>query len=370
VKVNKIWSINGTTYNEPAQPPEFQADLILSGESAPVWGQTYSDFLEGDSVTVGETVDMTQLPVGCTNSEAGDLGPHTLVAGLNTFTVRNTVTCETRLTLRKEIVNPYGPPQAALTAWTLSAIPPGGGAPIMSGTTGVNGVVQTDVKYSLAETTVAGYQQEVAPTATIVPPATGTWHCVLKLRDGTTSPEFDGLNGTVTVEIGRRAECTARNLPILPKLTLHKTVRNTHGGTAGARDWILAADPVTRLTGGEPISGRDGDPSITNAPVVPHTTWVLTENSGPPNYDQVGTPECVLTGTTTPVPAPGGAISLEFGQDVTCTFVNQDKVPPPPPPPGPDLPVTGSSIGFLLQSGGLLVVVGFGLVAAGRRRWA
>ncbi|WP_020522332.1 VWA domain-containing protein [Catelliglobosispora koreensis] len=372
VVVKKKWKINGTDYNQGSQPAEFQASLVLDGNAAAEWGQTYGGYVEGDSVTIAETIDMTELPVGCANAESGDLGEHTLAAGLNTFEVLNTVTCETRLKLLKEIVNPYGPPQAALTEWTLKAIPPDGGAPILNGPTGVNGVVTAGVTYSLAETTVPGYAQEIDDDATITPPATGTWHCVLKLRDGSTSTEFDGLNGTVTVQIGRRAECTAKNEPIKPKLTLKKSVTNAHGGTAVPADWILVAEPATKDTGGSTISGRDGEPSVINAQAIPHLLYSLSENSGPANYEQVGVPECVETGTTTPVATPGGQLRLEFGQDVTCTFVNQDKAPSPPPTPTPqpDLPATGTAVSGMLQTGGLLIVAGLGLLGLARFRRA
>ena len=80
--------------------------------------------------------------------------------------------------------------------------------------------VDANSPYSLGETTVKGYKQETVSGAHITPPATGSWHCVLRLRDGSTGPEFDGLNGTVTVQLGESAECTANKSTTLSRIFL------------------------------------------------------------------------------------------------------------------------------------------------------
>ncbi|MBB5867002.1 hypothetical protein F4553_000381 [Allocatelliglobosispora scoriae] len=386
VQVNKVWSINGTSYNEPAQPSEFQSALELTGQTVPTWGQVYAGYQAGDSVTIGETVNQDLLPPGCTNTPSGDLGAKTLAAGTNTYTVTNTVVCTTSLKLLKEIVNPYGPPQSPLDAWTLMAYPTGSNTPAITGTTGISGTVTANSRYALGETAVAGYVQERAPGSVINPPSTGTWHCVLRLRDGTLGPEYDGLNGGVTVQLGQQAECTAKNIAQKAKLTLKKTVDNTHGGTAVPTDWLLEAAPQPGNPDAVLISGRDGQPAVTGAAMIPNLAYTLDELAGPIGYDEVGLPVCLLTGTQTPVDTPGSVLTALIGQDITCTFTNADREPPPspspsvaPPPPPvspsvspsvspPPIPVTGMALTGIAGGGLLAIGIGVVLLFLARRR--
>ena len=105
--VTKTWVIDGMTYANGSQPAGFSAALSLTGQTNPLFGVTYSTrsngtrYQVGDAVTVGETV--SPLPPGCSNVASGDGGSHTLVSGLNSFAITNTVTC-TYLTLRKTVV--------------------------------------------------------------------------------------------------------------------------------------------------------------------------------------------------------------------------------------------------------------------------
>ncbi len=97
--------------------------MQLTGQTDPLFGFTYSTrsngtrYQVGDSVTVGEVV--SPLPPGCTNVATGDGGNHTLVSGLNSFAITNTVTC-TYLTLRKTVDGGSATPDD----WTLSATGP------------------------------------------------------------------------------------------------------------------------------------------------------------------------------------------------------------------------------------------------------
>ncbi len=370
VVVDKTWIINGTSYDNPTQPADFEAALALTGRVDPQFGTTYTGYEAGDKVTVGEVVDTDAMPPGCTNVPSGDIGGRRLAAGLNEYQITNTVTCAQTLTLRKYVINPYGTPEPA-TSWTLSALPPGGGTPVVTGTNGVKGDVDSSTKYPLTETDVPGYKQEIVSGSTIPKTSTGSWHCVLRMRDGSTGPEFDGLNGTVTVQLGQNAECTANNIAQPAQLTLKKNVLNTHGGTAANTDWILHADPQSPNPDAKPIMGRDGQPSVTDATAFPNTPYTLNESDGPLHYLPVGDPTCVLTGSDAPVPAPGGVLTPTIGQDITCTFVNQDEdVPPPTPTPTPTttpLPPTGSNFGPMSATGVMIFLVGLALLVASRR---
>jgi Prealbumin-like fold domain/von Willebrand factor type A domain len=376
VVVNKEWDINGTHYADGQEPTDFEATLELTGQTNPEFGVTYTNYLEGDSVTVGESV--STLPPGCSNASTGDLGAHTLAAGLNTFSILNTVTCVTTLKLLKSVVNPYGPPENP-DSWTLTATPDGGSTPTISGTTGVKEDVIGGQLYDLAESTVPGYKQELVPGAVLKAGETGSWHCVLRLADGSTGSEFDGLNGGVTVALGQNAECTAINTAQPAKLTLKKTVINTNGGTATSTDWTLTATPNSPNPDAKVITGKDGQAAVTGAAAIPLAPYTLTEADGPDNYLQVGDPTCVLTGTTTAADMSGDVVTPGLGQDITCTFTNQDQVVPTTPPPTtppptvppsspPPLPVTGSSFNTFAGIGSGAFLAGLGLLVVTLRR--
>ncbi|GAA2031831.1 hypothetical protein GCM10009839_34800 [Catenulispora yoronensis] len=341
VRVVKNWTINGTDYADPAQPTAFESALSLTGQTAPTWGQLFSGYSEGDSVTVGEQVDLTLLPPGCTDAASGDLGAHTLVAGLNVFRVANVVTCTTGLKLFKQVINPYGPPTASPDTWTLSALPVGSATPVVTGTTGISGIIAPQVTYALAETSVPGYAQEQSAFSNPVSGSTGSWHCALRTRSGTLGPEFDGLNGGVTVELGRNAECTAKNTAQPAKLTLKKSVDNSNGGTAVPTDWVLSATPSIVDEQTPVVSGHSGEVAVTGATAVPRIAYQLAESDGPSTgYHQLGGPACVLTGTTTAVSTPNGVLTPDLGQDITCMFTNVDQAMPPVTTPSTSPPPT------------------------------
>jgi hypothetical protein len=178
----------------------------------------------------------------------------------------------------------------------------------------------------------------------------------------------------VTVALGENGECTAINVAQPAKLTLKKVVINSHGGTAGPADWTLTATPNSANPAAKVITGRSGQAAVTNKTAIPGAPYALTEADGPGNYSMVGDPECVLTGTTTPATMDGSALTPSIGQDITCTFTNQDVlVPPTSPPPTspPPLPPTGSNFGPIAGSGAAAFLVGLGLliVTLRRRRW-
>ena len=382
VRVTKTWDIDGTSFVDGTQPTDFQTRLSLTGQVDPEFATTYSGYQQGDSVTVGETVDTDLFPPGCTNVPGGDLGTHTLAADLNTFAITNTVTCVTTLKLLKNVINQFGPP-ADPNLWTLTAAADDG-SQTFDGMTGVKEDITSVLLYNLSESDVPGYQQEIVSGATLPKGDTGSWHCVLRLKDGSTGSEFDGLNGGVTVALGQNAECTANNIAQPAKLTLVKTVLNTHGGTAGPTDWTLTATPNSPNPDAKVITGKSGQAAVTAKTAIPAAPYVLTESDGPPNYEPVGDPVCVLTGTSTPADMNGDTLTPDIGQDITCTFTNQDvMVPPTSPPPTsppptsppptspPPLPPTGSDFGPIAGSGAAAFLIGLGLliVTLRRRRW-
>jgi hypothetical protein len=210
VVVHKTWDINGVTVPDGDQDPDFQASLVLDPVhppgTQPVWGEEFHGYLAGDEVTVGE--DHVTIPRGCSHEASGDFGHHVLSAGLNRFRVVNTVTCMTKLTLVKQVVNYYGG-TAEPTDWTLTARPEEGTvppAPVLSGVTGspeVTGVsIPPGVPYTLSESGPAGYSLE-----SLLCVITGTHEAVPVEA------------GTLTASIGQDITCTFTNVESEPPPT-------------------------------------------------------------------------------------------------------------------------------------------------------
>lgn len=124
-----------------------------------------------------------------------------------------------------------------------------------------------------------------------------------------------GATANITIQGGDTVTCTFTNTKTQQQqttLTLLKEVTNTNGGTAVDTDFTLT------FTGPSNGSGIEGQAPITNANVTPGA-YTLTE-TGPAAYD--------LTAIT----CTGGAdangldgLTLTAGENVTCTFFNNDK---------------------------------------------
>ncbi len=113
----------------------------------------------------------------------------------------------------------------------------------------------------------------------------------------------------VTVGLGQTVTCTFVNDDDAPSLILAKTVINDNGGTAVESDWTLSA-------GGNDVTGSPAGAEATNQA----GTYALSE-TGPTGY--------TLTSLTCD-DNPGvevTEVTLGLGEDVTCTFVNDDDEP-------------------------------------------
>jgi hypothetical protein len=389
VQVNKTWVIDGSTYTYPNQPPDLQSSLVLDPSppdiGSPVWGTTYDGYHEGDELSIGER--NVQLPVGCTNTIGGDIGPAApLNAGLNTYTVTNTVTCLSKLTLVKQIDNIYpGAPTVPVTSWTLTARAPDGSTAVQ-GTSGVSGQVAADTTYVLSESHVPGYKQTVQEGSTPVEGSTGSWDCEQQLGFKRSGLEvFDGADGTITLAPGVDVVCTATNVPLPAKLTLVKELLK-HGSGTRPTDWTLTATPAEADSSWSPtVSGVTGSHEVTDVAIPPGVHYTLSE-SGPPGYELADL-ACVQTGTSTPVPLTDAKFVAGINEDITCTFSNNEHAGPTPPPtptptptptpspthsgpPGPPMPITGANLLGLLGFASMLLLTGGSTVLVTRRRRA
>jgi prealbumin domain-containing protein len=109
-------------------------------------------------------------------------------------------------------------------------------------------------------------------------------------------------NGSITLAPGDEKICTITNDDVAPSLTLVKQVINDNGGIASVSDWTLIA--------------ADYDSESPDA-----GTYDLSESEGPDGYAQTSL-TCSNSGDVQVT-----SVTLGLGEDVTCTFVNDDIAP-------------------------------------------
>ncbi len=258
-------------------------------------------FINGNSVTSGAantlsantlyTASETTLAGYTPSVWGGDCNPDgtiTLNEGqVATCTITNDDVAPT-LKLVKEVSNDDGG-NAVTNDWTLSADV---AAPFDSrnfsnaGGSGAFETVFANADYDLSESTVSGY-------------TAGSWSC-----DGGTL-----VGSTITLAEGETGvTCTITNDDDAPTLTLIKVVVNNNGGNAGPNDFGISVDGTVV---------QSGVPSTLDA----NTPYAIDE-AGLSGYQFVsitGDPEC---------PAVlGGTVTLDEGEDVTCTITNDDVAP-------------------------------------------
>ena len=128
---------------------------------------------------------------------------------------------------------------------------------------------------------------------------------------------------TFSLNEGQNVTCTFANDDQAPALTLVKNVVNDDGGTEGSGSFTL------HVAGAANCGGQDGSANyidngggVAVTPVSSNCTYTISEDPVD-GYNRTGT-VCVLTGTATTVPYP---VTLQEGQDVTCTVTNDDIAP-------------------------------------------
>ena len=295
VIVDKEWKINGTTYDDGEQPFG-TADLQLTGQSSAEFGTSYTtrsngaEYEVGDQVTIGETV--RGLPDGCRNTASGDLGTKTLEAGVNAFTVTNTVTCKVGLMVTK--------------TWVVNGEQyPDGQQPIGTAHLTIDG-----------EDAVFGTvydRQHVGDSVTIAERVTG-----LPERC-TVTATIDGRTGTsashtITLRPDPNVVAVVNTVTCAQTLTLVKEVAF---GNADPEEWTLTATATD-----DGFSGPSGSDEVTARPVIAGAGYVLSESDGPVVYVPSDGWTCVDDDTQSAVPLDDGAVAVTYGQAVTCTVTN------------------------------------------------
>ncbi|WP_125777696.1 VWA domain-containing protein [Antribacter gilvus] len=369
VQVDKQWVVNGgDPVPDGSQPSGVHADLTLDARpgatgqevsmGAVTWGDRYTQYgTEGealvptDEVVINETTGVNGRPYCTVDEDAAtihgldeDLEPttpvplqpdHTVSLRLqpefNEYVVTNYVTCESRLSLHKEVVGGDAAPED----WTLSATASTAGAlPGFSGTAGGAAVTEQPVTgeavYVLSESGgdplyVQDDHRAVGPDGQPVnPEASGSWVCGYADEPGGSAGTADvsGGDGVVQVPVGRHVECTATNRTAT--LVLGKDVTNDDGGTQGPGAWELTLTPEGDdvPAGLEPVTVTG---SATGVPVNlrPGTVYRVSE-TGPDGYHQAS-----FTCNTEGVVGPDGttvtlAPEQSAGAGVECRITNDD----------------------------------------------
>lgn len=143
--------------------------------------------------------------------------------------------------------------------------------------------VQAGVVYTLTESFVSGY-------------AADSWIC-----DG----GFKSDNH-ITLDLDDDVTCTIVNNDIAPKLTLIKNVINNNGGTASPDNFLLTVGGQSVLSGVKNIY-------LANTPYIINETQL----SGYSFTSITGDAKCPTV--------LGGTITLNEGDDITCTITNDDQ---------------------------------------------
>jgi uncharacterized repeat protein (TIGR01451 family) len=211
-----------------------------------------------------------------------------------------------QLTLLKLVVNDDGG-SAQPAAWTLTADP------------GTNAFGLTTVSVAGAAAPSAANTFNVRPghVYTIGETSAVTGYAQVKLQRFNGTGWDDVVGWDVSVPALGQATYRIVNDDIAPKLTLVKQVTNNDGGTAEPDEWTLTATSAEGIN----LSGTSGAPEVTSQPVTANEAYTLNELNGPSGYDWT-TLSCTGYPNTTKA-AP--AISLQPGDDVTCTFTNDDQ---------------------------------------------
>ena len=156
---------------------------------------------------------------------------------------------------------------------------------------------QSNIVYTLSETTVSGYTG-------------GAWSCT-----GTGIKAFDAVAKTVSLNSGAAVSCAITNTEVAPTLALNKTVVNNANGGKVENDFVLSATP----TSGTTITDLGGDVPATTA--QSNMVYTLSETTFA-GYS-AGDWSCTGTGLKA-FDAAAKTVSLNEGAAVSCSITNTD----------------------------------------------
>ncbi len=268
-------TLNKTVINDnggDAVTTDFQASI----NDVPVaWGVPYA-YDAGTKITASEAT-VTGYTPSVWGGDCDADGAVTIEAGVDkTCTITNDDIAP-KLTLVKDVVNDDGG-DALSGDFNLTI----GGTAAISGTAYT---LQSNTPYAIQETQLTGY-------------------AFVSITGDPKCPAV--LGGTVTLDEGDDITCTIKNDDVAPKLTLVKNVVNDDGGSAEPNDFNLTI-------GGDPATSGTAYALKANMPYAIDETQL----SGYTFLSISGDPKCPA--------ALGGSVTLDEGDDITCTITNDDQ---------------------------------------------
>ena len=208
-------------------------------------------------------------------------GTVTLNPGQNISCTINNDDVAPSLALIKTVVNNNGG-NAVASDWTLTAQ----GETTISG----NGTISSDSTFKAGTYTLS---ESNGPEGY----SNSGWNCIGVQNTG----------NQITLKVGERAICTIVNTDVAPTITLNKHVTNNNGGIARDNDFGLTIGS-TSVTSGQKLAVNSNTPIALN-------------ETGLTGYSFVS-----ITGEGCPTQL-GGTVTLQPGQNITCTINNDDMAP-------------------------------------------
>ncbi|SMY05233.1 LPXTG-motif cell wall anchor domain-containing protein [Brevibacterium aurantiacum] len=352
VTVNKTWNIDGKTYANGSQPAGISAKLLLdpsgSPSTDPAFGQRRAGFAIGDSVKIGETttIDAQKFP-GCTMKSKTISGDGingtvpltenystTLPGSSNSYSVTNTVECQT-LTIIKKVENDNG---GTLTPadWNKRLFATPGSGSKLTYDSGEKKYVPMG-SFAITEDTLVGYDQN-------------SFDC--------TGATYNNETKTVAIKAGQNAVCTVTNNDSSGTASWKKT--NDGGQALDGSEWTLRGPDGSEVTiddcvadSAEGCTGRDVDPEAGSFRIngLDWGDYTLIETRAPAGY--------VLDETEHEFTITREQLDHQFD----APFVNEQAE-------SPQLPLTGGTgtVGFVIGGVALLAGCAAGVIWLQRRR--
>jgi len=161
----------------------------------------------------------------------------------------------------------------------------------VAATSGVAKVLDANTPYAINETQLTGYT-------------------FVEITDDGSGKCPAALGGTVTLDEGDDITCTIVNDDVAPQLTLIKDPTNDSGGTAAPDDFLLTIGGEAATSGVAKVLAANTLYAINETQLTGYTFVEITDD---------GSGKCPA--------ALGGTITLDEGDDITCTIVNDDVAP-------------------------------------------
>ena len=382
----QAWGIVRGGYDASATDPLFStihiSEIAEVSDSLPLCTLGVAEIKAGAPSVIAPYAELPQ----------GGVSGLALEAGLNEWTVKNTVSCESRLTLMKEVTNGPLASHSGERLWELRASGPSGYAPIpqqLTGRTGDSAVTSALVVpgavYELAErvpTPLPDHymqhylQEDIRSQPLYFPESSGSWAC---RADGRAARDPSlGAEGAIAVPLGMAYTCVAVNTTAL--LTVAKTVDGVPARDPSAWRFSLAANPPVlvadpqrhEFAASESVSVVPGQRySVSESARAGFELQAFTCTSGgveipgfPADFSLLpgATAECVAQNVASPADLPGGDTSGGGANSGGDSGGHTDSVAQEQPD-GDELAATGGATDALhtatalLLSGAVLAIV-------------